>query len=78
MKKILNVMKYEFGNRLIGKASAQMIQLKTNIEKGLKCSVATMNPEKTKRDFEYITGAKLNLELSDGGKDVYNASLNPI
>jgi hypothetical protein len=49
-----------------------------NIEKGLKCAVATLNPEKTKRDFEYMTGAKLNLEPCEGGKDVYNASLNAL
>ncbi len=71
-------MKYEFKSRPSGKAFSQMIQLKMNIEKGLKCAVATLNPEKTKRDFEYMTGAKLNLEPCEGGKDVYNASLNAL
>lgn len=71
-------MKYQFGSRLSGKAFAQMIQLKQNIEKGLDCAVATLNPEKTKKDFEYMTGAKLNLEPYEGGKDVYRASLNAL
>ena len=67
-------MKYRFGNNTGGKAFAQMIQLKQNIEKGVKCAIATRNPEKTKRDFEYMTGAKLNLEPR--GEDIYNAYLN--
>lgn len=53
-----------------------MIQLKSNIEKGLKCVVATLDPEKTKRDFEYMTGSKLILK--ERGKGIYYASLNAL
>ena len=67
--------KYQFGSRLNGKSFAELIQLKQNINKGLKCAVATSNPEKLKQDFEYMTGAKLKLELFEKGKDVYKASL---
>lgn len=67
-------MKYEFNSRPSGKAFSQMIQLKMKIEEGLDCAVATLNPEKTKKDFEYMTGAKLFLKPR--GKDVYTASLN--
>ena len=69
-------MKYEFTNRPSGKAFSQMIQLKANIEKGLDCAVATLNPEKTKKDFEYMTGAKLLLKPR--GRDIYTASLNAL
>ena len=69
-------MKYEFKGRPSGKSFSQMIQLKMNIEKGLDCAVATLNPDKTKKDFEYMTGAKLFLKPL--GKDVYTASLNAL
>lgn len=52
-----------------------MVQLKANILKGLDCAVATLNPEKTKRDFEYMTGSKLKLENRGKNKDLYTASL---
>ena len=68
-------MEYQFYKRT-SKSHSQMIQLKQNIEKGLKCSVATMNPEKTKRQFEYMTGAKLNLKAHTKNKHIYKATLN--
>ena len=68
-------MEYNFKSRTTGKSFSAMIQLKANILKGLDCAVATLNPEKTKRDFEYITGSKLKLENRDGNKDLYTASL---
>ena len=53
-----------------------MIQLKYNIEKGLDCAVATLNPEKTKQDFKYMTGSELLLtEISE---NVYTAALNAL
>jgi hypothetical protein len=61
--------------RQSGKSFSEMIQLKMNIEKGLKCAVATLNPEKTKRDFEYMTGSKLNLQARKKAVNVYDASL---
>jgi len=69
-------MNYLVENRRSGKTFAFMLELKQNIEKGLRCSVATLNPEKTKRDFEYMTGSKLNLGSSDDEKDIYVALLN--
>ena len=71
-------MEYQFGSRLSGKAFAQMIQLRQNIEKGLDCAVATLNPEKTKKDFEYMTGAKLNLEPREDGENIYSARINAL
>ena len=68
-------MEYNFKARPSGKSFSMMIQLKANIEKGLDCAVATLNPEKTKRDFEYMTGSKLKLVNRDGNKDLYTASL---
>ena len=52
-------MEYGFNARLKGKSYSQMIQIKHNIEKGLDCAVATMNPEKIKQDFKYVTGSEL-------------------
>lgn len=57
-----------------GESFAQMLQLKQNIENGLNCAVATLNPEKTKRDFEYMTGSILQLK-AECGSDVYTATL---
>jgi hypothetical protein len=68
-------MEYNFKSRPTGKSFSAMIQLKANILKGLDCAVATLSPEKTKRDFEYMTGSKLKLELRKDAKDVYDASL---
>ena len=68
-------MEYNFKARLSGKSFSGMIQLKMNIEKGLKCAVATLDPEKTKRDFEYMTGSKLNLRSRKKAVNVYDASL---
>lgn len=68
-------MEYNFKSRPTGKSFSAMIQLKANILKGLDCAVATLNPEKTKRDFEYMTGSKLKLEPRKDTNDVYNASL---
>lgn len=67
---------YNFKSRPTGKSFAMIIQLKSNIEKGLKCVVATLDPEKTKRDFEYMTGSKLILK--ERGKGIYYASLNAL
>jgi hypothetical protein len=53
-----------------------ILQLQTNLEKGLNCAVASMNPERFKRDFEYVTGLKLKLENNDSGKPIYTASLD--
>jgi len=68
-------MEYNFKLRPTGKSFSQMIQLKANILKGLDCAIATLNPEKTKRDFEYMTGSKLKLENRGNNKDLYTASL---
>lgn len=68
-------MKYNFKSRPTGKSFSEMIQLQANILKGLDCAVATLNPEKTKRDFEYMTGSSLKLDLRKDAKDVYDASL---
>ena len=68
-------MKYTFQNKTTGKSFAQMIQLKQNIEKGIDCAVATLSPEKMKRDFEYMTGAKLILTSTEGNNSIFNASL---
>ncbi len=68
-------MEYNFKSRPTEKSFSAMIQLKANILKGLNCVVATLNPEKTKLDFEYMTGSKLKLEIRKDAKDVYNASL---
>jgi len=66
---------YEFDSRLEGKTSAQMIMLKVNLENGLKCAIATHSPERTKRDFEYMTGVRLELNLIEGTKNVYSVNL---
>ena len=68
-------MEYNFKGKPTGKLYSEMIQLKMNIEKGLKCTVATLNPEKTKRDFEYMTGSKLILQCRKGTENVFNASV---
>ena len=67
-------MEYNFNSRPTGKSASMMIQLKANIEKGLGCAVATHNPEKTKRDFEDMTGSKLKLENIEGTVNTYMAS----
>lgn len=69
-------MEYVFNNYRNSKSFSEMIQLKNNIKKGLKCTVATLNPERTKKDFEYMTGEKLELNLREGNKNIYNASLS--
>lgn len=68
-------MEYVFNSRLKGKSFSQMIQLKQNIKKGLDCAVATLNPEKTKQDFEYMTGNKLQLTRRGDNKHIYTATL---
>ena len=68
-------MEYNFKSRPTGKSFSEMIQLKFNILKGLNCAVVTLNPEKTKRDFKYMTGSSLKLDLRKDTKDVYNAFL---
>lgn len=68
-------MEYNFKSRPTGKSFSAMIQLKSNLLNGLKCAVATLNPEKTKRDFEYMTGSKLNLQIRKDATDMYDASL---
>lgn len=59
-----------------GKTFSIMIQLKANILKRLNCVVGTIDPEKTKRDFEHMTGSKLKLEARNGSKYLYDASLD--
>jgi hypothetical protein len=71
-------MEYSFENRPSGKSFAQMIQLKQNLEKGLNCAVATSNPEKTKRDFEYMTGSELNLKPTNDCVGVYIAEIKEL
>ena len=68
-------MEYNFKPRHIGKSFSSMIQLKANVLKGLDCVVATLDAEKTKRDFEHMTGSKLKLENRDENKALYTASL---
>ena len=68
-------MEYNFKPRPTGKSFSAMIQLKANLLNGLKCSVATLNPEKTKRDFEYMTGSKLILQVRKDITDMYDAYL---
>ena len=68
-------MESNFKSRLTGKSLSAMIQLKANILSGLSCAVATLDPERTKRDFEKGTGSRLNLEIRKGAKDVYDASV---
>ena len=58
-----------------GKSLTQMVLLKSNLEKGLSCIVVTLNSTKTKRDFNYMTGAYLDLAPIDLEKDVYKATL---
>lgn len=68
-------MEYNFNQRSTGKSFSSMIQLKANLLDGLKCSVATLNPEKTKREFEYMTGSKLILQVRKDSTDMYDAYL---
>lgn len=68
-------MEYNFKPRPSGKSFSAMIQLKANLLDGLKCAVATLDPEKTKRDFEYMTGSKLILQARKDAADMYDASL---
>ena len=68
-------MEYNFKSRLTGKSFSAIFQLKANLLNGLKCAVATLNPEKTKRNFEYMTGSKLILQVRKGDKYVYDAFL---
>ena len=68
-------MEYNFKSRLTNKSFSEMIQLKLNIEKGLCCAVATLNPEKTKHEFENITRSKLNLKIKKWTNNVYDSSL---
>ena len=74
--KIINIMEYDFSkSKITSKNYSMILQLKNNIDKGLDCAVATKNPERLKRDFEYMTGKQLNLKSRDGNKDLYTATL---
>ena len=53
-----------------------MLQLKHNIEKGLDCTIVTLNPEKAKQDFKYMTGSELL--LTKRAENVYTATLNAL
>lgn len=68
-------MEYNFELQTTGKSFAMMIQLKTNLLNGLKCAVATLKPEKTKCDFEYMTGSKLILQVREKTPNIYDAYL---
>ena len=66
-------MDYQSENRRYGKSFIQMMRLECELKDGARCMVVTLNPEKTKRDFKYITGSALNLE--EGERDFYTATL---
>lgn len=68
-------MEYDFNVMPSGKSFSMMIQLKANILKGLDCAVATLNPQKTKHEFEYMTGSKLELVKRGENKNLYTAHL---
>jgi hypothetical protein len=60
--------------RLYAKEFYSIVVLEENLKNGVKCVVATFEPEKFEKKFQSITGSKIRLEKIDNHM-VYNVSL---
>jgi hypothetical protein len=60
--------------RLYAKHFYSIVLLEENLKMGLKCIVATLEPDKFKHRFHAITGSTIKLEKTDHHM-VYTASL---
>jgi hypothetical protein len=58
-----------------GKSFKAMLVLKSKLEEGKNCMVATLNTKKTIDDFKYITGLDIDLTPTEKSDIVYIAKL---